>query len=1269
MVDAMRPGDGATPAASGETALFDPGTQLGRDYTAVEWAAGPLGPIDTWPGSLKNTVRLMISSRFSMWMAWGPQLVFFCNDAYRRDTLGAKYPWALGRPATDVWSEIWPDIGPRIDSVMSTGVATWDEGLLLFLERSGYVEETYHTFSYSPLTDDDGRIAGMLCVVSEDTGRVISERRITALSDLGSDLAKAATEDEVFAAARRQLAADPYDIPFAACYLLDPEARAARLAWTAGITAGHRAAPDSFELGDPTSPWAVANPGDGRTHVVDDLASRFGELPTGAWSDPPVQALIVPLAQPGEGDPYGFLIIGTNRHRTLDAEYLSFVDLVAGQISAAITRARAFAAERRRVEQMAELDRAKTTFFTNVSHELRTPLTLLLGPAEDLLADVALPGPQRDQIEVIHRNGERLLKLVNTLLDFSRLESRSVQARFEPLDLARYTGELANMFESALARAGLTLRVDCALLAEPIYVDREMWAKIVLNLMSNALKATFEGGITVRLAPGEHGGAHLSVTDTGVGIPAAEQDRLFERFHRVSGAALRTHEGSGIGLALVAELAGLHGGRVAVQSSLDHGSTFTVELPPGTEHLPPDRVFEAAVEDVHGAAEYGAGYLAEAMRWVDPDTGDGSVVVPESGRHRILVVDDNADMRNYISRLLGEEFAVRTAPDGVVALDLARADPPDLVLTDVMMPNLDGFGLLTALRADTATMHVPVVMLSARSGDDAAVEGLEAGADDYLVKPFAARELLARVRANLELDRVRRLVDELQRQGAMLATAEELADVGSYEVDTVADVITGSAQFYRMVGASPADFATGGLAAGLRRVHPDDYERVAAAVERSLQTGESLGTEYRLVVPPDVERVVWVTGVVECGPDGTAIALRGSIQDITDRRRAEQSAAAAAAAREAEAREHAIAQELQRSLLPARTFDADHLDVATFYQAGVAGTEVGGDWYDVIELDAGRTALVLGDVMGRGVRAAAVMGQLRATVRAYSRLDLSPDYLLHLLDAAVREISNETIVTCVYAIYDPSERTLTYANAGHLPPLLTLPGGTVQRLVAGGPPLGTGRTWAKPETLNLPPGAMLTFYTDGLVERRGTDLDEGIDRLVRHLGTIAGPLEALPGLLVDELLADRHDGADGPDDDVAVLIARVSDRSSAERFASLDLVADADAPRLAREFATRQLAEWVVPEEVGYDVELIVSELVTNALRHGAPPIEMRMRRALDRIFVDVHDSASAPPQMRHAGPADDNGRGLLIVATLAERWGTRLTETGKSVWCLVRLP
>jgi len=413
----------------------------------------------------------------------------------------------------------------------------------------------------------------------------------------------------------------------------------------------------------------------------------------------------------------------------------------------------------------------------------------MLGPIEDALADRAdaLAPSQRERLDIAHRNSLRLLKLVNTLLDFSRIEAGSARAAYEPVDLAAYTVELVSGFRSAVERAGLRLLVNCAALSAPVYVDPDMWEKIVLNLLSNAVKFTFEGEIAVTLRQvGD--GAELEVRDTGTGIPAAEIPHLFERFHRVRGAQARTHEGTGIGLALVQELARLHGGTVRVASALGVGTTFTVALPLGAAHLPADRVVDAPA--ARPMAPGSPSYVEEALRWLPdiPDTSDVSPswndarLNPDGGQDgleaeptvRILLADDNADMRDYLARLLGVRYSVRAVADGEAALEAALAWAPDLVLSDVMMPRLDGIGLLRALRAAPQTRTTPVILLSARAGEDAAVEGLDAGADDYLVKPFAARELLARVRTHVELARLRARMAEDRAHLLAQATAARL---------------------------------------------------------------------------------------------------------------------------------------------------------------------------------------------------------------------------------------------------------------------------------------------------------------------------------------------------------------------------------------------------------------------------------------------------------------------------------------------------------------
>ncbi len=788
--------DAAT--TSPASAFLTAGGEMAALIASKDWATTPLGPRDAWPQSLETVLRILVTSRYAMWLGWGPELIFFYNDAYRDATLGAKHPWALGRPVSEVWAEIWPELGPRTDTVMRTGVATWDEGLLLFLERSGYPEETYHTFSYSPLPDDHGAVGGLLCVVTEDTDRVIGERRMATLRELAVALATVRTERDVCAAIERALANNSRDLPITATWLFDAEGAHARLACVTGTERGHPIAVMEIDPPSVAPDDAVAQILNGKPHVVIDDLTRFGALPTGAWDVAPRSALVVPIAQQGEARPAGMLLAAVNPFRPLNESYTGFIDLVASQIAAGIASARAYQAERQRAEALAEIDRAKTAFFSNVSHEFRTPLTLMLGPLEEQLAEQ--DGRVAERLGMVHRNGLRLLRLVNTLLDFSRIEAGRVRAAFRPTDLAAYTAELASNFRSACERAGLTLTVDCPPLPHPVYVDGDMWERVVLNLVSNAFKYTLEGGIRVTVRPNADRTAELLVSDTGVGIPAQELPRVFDRFHRIEGQGGRTMEGTGIGLALVHELVRLHGGTIDVQSKPGAGTTVRIALPFGHAHLAADQVSQDRGRTMpEGTAA--ASFVEEALRWL-PQTERASgldVGILDSGvaltglsaelpvttdRHRILLADDNADMRDYVVRLLGTQYDVQAVPDGEAALHAIRAQRPDLLLSDVMMPRLDGFGLLAAVRAAQSWRDIPVILLSARAGEEAHVEGLDAGADDYLVKPFAARELLARVRSNLELARIRReAADQIKEEARRLELLNHTGSTIAAELD------------------------------------------------------------------------------------------------------------------------------------------------------------------------------------------------------------------------------------------------------------------------------------------------------------------------------------------------------------------------------------------------------------------------------------------------------------------------------------------------------
>jgi signal transduction histidine kinase len=419
-------------------------------------------------------------------------------------------------------------------------------------------------------------------------------------------------------------------------------------------------------------------------------------------------------------------------------------------------------------DRLGDLDAAKTSFFGNISHEFRTPLTLMLGPIEDALQDTIAPlGPdQKKRIQLAHDNALRLFKLVNALLDFSKLEASRLQAHFAPLDISGFTAELSGMFQSAADKLGLKLIVDCPKTSEPVWVDRDMWEKVVPNLISNALKFTFVGAIAVRLRE-EPARIILEVSDTGIGIPETELSRLFQRFHRIAVTKGRTHEGSGIGLSLVRELAELHGGKVSVETAVGKGTTFRVSIPKGYAHLPIAAVAHTPVNPHIGRDA--AAHAAEAKRWSTEPlsasiTGKADSQGEGAAKKHVLVVDDNADLRAYLAALLSPLYEVITASDGQEALKVMRILTPDIVLSDVMMPRLDGFGLVRAIRSNPETASLPVILLSARAGEESAIDGLNAGSDDYLIKPFSARELLARVRTHLQLASLRRAwIAELER--------------------------------------------------------------------------------------------------------------------------------------------------------------------------------------------------------------------------------------------------------------------------------------------------------------------------------------------------------------------------------------------------------------------------------------------------------------------------------------------------------------------------
>ena len=898
--------------------LADEGEMVARIRT-FHWASTPLGAAEAWPASLRAITAMLLENRFPMALWWGRELIHLYNDAYI-PVLGDKHPEALARSAPELWREIWHIVGPQTEHVMEGRGATWNEDLFLPMNRKGFVEETYFTFSYSPVRDDAGAIGGVLITCQETTAQVRYERQLRMLRDLGAE--KKGTEsfsdgesatapifafssaEEVCRVAAAILSENDADLPFALLYLLDERGGEAKLVGTAGLDGyDGRGRPARVSLQDQSQPWRFAGVRDaGGFLVVEDLVARVGSMPGGRWDTPPQRAVVVGLTGAGRSTPYGFLVAGLNALRPYDDRYREMFRLTADQIVTGIASARAYEEERKRAQALAEIDRAKTAFFSNVSHEFRTPLTLLLGPTED-----ALDSPERAlcgaELESVHRSGLRLLKLVNTLLDFSRIEAGRVDASYEPVDLARLTADLASVFRSATEKAGLSLVVDCPALDEAVYVDREMWEKIVVNLLSNAFKFTFEGGITVSLRRAD-ASAELEVRDTGTGIAAEELPRLFERFHRIKGARARTHEGTGIGLALVQELVKLHRGTIDASSSPGEGTVFKVRIPLGRSHLPSDRI--GAPRALATTSVGAKPFVEEALRWLpgQPRTQGSAIasaVVSDSGpmppvgvmrSERVLLADDNADLRQYLRQLLERYWTVEAVADGDEALQAALQRPPDLILTDIMMPGLDGFDLLRRLRADAATRQIPVILLSARAGEEARVEGIEAGADDYLVKPFSARELVARVRTHLELARMRHEADRAVRQSEeRLRLAADAARFGTFDADVEAGTAYWSPEMRAILGLTPeAPTARPGEVPDF--VHPEDIESVSQMLRRAFDpAGDGSGEhEHRIVRPDGSVRWVLTRGQVYFAGEGSRrrpMRASGIVLDVTERKQSE----------------------------------------------------------------------------------------------------------------------------------------------------------------------------------------------------------------------------------------------------------------------------------------------------------------------------------------------------------------------------------------------
>jgi PAS domain S-box-containing protein len=1288
----------------------------------------------------------------------------------------------LGRPGDQVWPEVWHIVGAQLNSVLETGAATYSDDQLLPAFRSGYLEESYFTYSYSPIHDESGAVGGVFTAVAETTERVIRERRLRGLRALGEKTASAATQDgagveTVCVAALAALAEDRSDIPFAVAYARDPGADTPRLIAAMGLT-------DSSPVSIVPPPlldggWCGdAAPSGGSPMTFASMPPQW-QVSSGAnavGDDPPATVALL-VVQPGDHDlPAVMVAAGVTPYRVLDDEFRGHLQLLSAQVGRAIGDAQAYESSRRRAEALAQLDKAKSDFFANISHELRTPLTLIAAPVEDSLHDVREPlGPaQRQRLEIIHRNATRLRRLVDDLLDFASIEAGKKQPERQFVDLSAVTKELVDSFAPAAQRAGLRLFSSIDTFAQPIAVDVSMWEKIVLNLLSNAVKYTLVGEIEVVLRQ-DAGVVELAVRDTGVGIADEEQPMLFERFHRVRGPSGRSHEGTGIGLALVAEMVRLHGGSVGVVSDEGVGSTFTVQLPLQSEAIISEVVEPTAV-------------TREAMSAIDAlwDVRDldglddvSPAVAGDSERPCVLVVEDNVDMRSFIASVLRPHWRVLQAADGREGFELARTHRPDLILTDVMMPKLDGFGLLTRLRADPRTASLPVIML--RAGAEAAIGGLTAGADDYLAKPFSTAELLARVQSNLEMAALRNRGAEFRR------TLTESMQEGFFLADDEGTVIEANQAFLAMVGYD---------AAGLPYRWPPPWVPTAdtqhdawSAVDRAFKLSRKEGGgRFCLPMRHRDGHLVWIdctSATVADTHEGRRMFV-GTARDVTVERLSRQREATVArfaaalapnrstrallsaaaeqlmsifdaiqlvvqwtrdpgqrvllrwpeAAADSELDPHVLqalagamnrpaasvvgesttrgtllltaslgrpgaaaalamelgtqvedvelfrglARDLAHALIIAREDEMTRAAALTFQHAILGPTHlphgfavrytpaaeplaVGGDWYDVVVLDETRTGIMVGDCVGHGLPAAAVMGQLRSAAQALLLRTAEPAQVLADLDLFGRRMPAAMCTTAFCAVIDKATSTIRYSSAGHIPPTVVAPG-TPRQLLEGAMslPLGTKADLPRPEAqLVLPAGATLLLYTDGLIERRGESLTVGIDRGAQLLERCA---QLHPEQVADHVVTELMPPG-GYDDDVAVLIYRHAP-------AKLQLRLPAAASNLAEVRA--ELRRWLpaaaIDDDTAAQVLVAVGEAASNCVEHANRedrcPVLMVMTAEIvaQGLAVSVADNGRwRPPR-----PAPHRGNGVAVMKALCDDVTITTAEDGTRVEMLKKL-
>ena len=577
----------------------------------------------------------------------------------------------------------------------------------------------------------------------------------------------------------------------------------------------------NYHIGSNITGWVLVNK---KPLIIENLSEDKRFKPTAEEKKDIHSALCVPLWF--EGEIIGVMMLINKKNAKYfsrnDLNLFSIISVLSGQLIKNLELQKETFQERRETEKLQEMDKIKTNFFTNVSHEFRTPLTLILGPAKQILEN-SDNNRIREEAEAIFKNAKKLNRLVDQLLDLSRIEAGQMKLGVVKQDIIPVIKEIMSTFMPFAESKKISFRFDPSAEEIFIYMDRDKVENIINNLLSNAFKFTSAGGKIDLSVKKDEKFVNISICDSGIGIPKEKMAKIYDRFYQVESSHKRKQEGTGIGLALSKELIELHRGKIQVESMEGKGTIFTISIPLGKKDYTPEEIRKS---DMAGRTNFD--FIPSPMILEENDTKKIDVNMSiDTGKSVLLLVEDNTGVRNYIRDNLKEEFSVLEAVDGEDGLKKSIEQMPDLVISDIMMPKMDGIELCEKLKTDERTSHIPVILLTAKATSKDKITGYETGADDYIMKPFDIQELHARI--NNLIDQRKKLRKHFQQEGifsldkknirsidrkflerAVKIIDEHLSDI-SFGVELFAvEMSMGRTSLYKkivaLVGEPPGDF-------------------------------------------------------------------------------------------------------------------------------------------------------------------------------------------------------------------------------------------------------------------------------------------------------------------------------------------------------------------------------------------------------------------------------------------------------------------------------